>query len=735
VPNNKNIKNILQFGFGTLLSLVFIFAVVSMYQIRQVNQNLTSVVEINNAKIELARDMRDAIHLRQINLNKMLATQDPFARNEELLLFYDSAGLYRQARTALMALPMNEQERQIHELLTESTRNSQPLNNRAAELIEQGADNQEIQAALTLAQTEQTNLLAFLTNLVSLQKHYAKQSVTKGRDKYDQTLLIVFVMSVPLLLGAFTLVQLVSRYLADKNQQLAEATQRALSATKEKSKFLATMSHEIRTPMTSIIGFSEFALDEDQSLAQRNKAITTILHSGKHLLQLLNGILDLSKIEAGRLQLEKIEFSPFQILSDVETFMRPQVQDKNLVFNLEHKFPLPRIVCSDPLRLKQILLNLCSNALKFTHTGSITLKTQFDSETNNLIFNVIDTGIGMSKEQISRVFNAFTQADSSTTKLYGGTGLGLTLSQQLAKALGGKISVKSYEGIGSQFSFSLLVDSAAASKLVEKVEDNLELSFISEATDEQHNLEGEILLAEDNDINQQLICYFITKMGAKVTVVNNGREAVNKAMANNYDLIFMDMQMPIMSGLDAIKILRKNNYKKPIITLTANATSDDESQCLAAGCNDFITKPIDREKLYRVTSNYLPKSQTTNSANESRHTLANKPIFTELVQKFVSHLPDSINNIKQLAKAKQWSEVKKITHQLKGMGGGLGFPVITEITKEIDIEIARANYLGAQNLIEQLDLVSHDILSKQSQEIQPKTKAKVFYLPTSKKQQ
>jgi len=193
--------------------------------------------------------------------------------------------------------------------------------------------------------------------------------------------------------------------------------------------------------------------------------------------------------------------------------------------------------------------------------------------------------------------------------------------------------------------------------------------------------------------------------------------------------------MPIMNGLDAIRILRKNNYRKPIVVLTANATSADESQCLSAGCNDFVTKPIDREKLYRVTSRYLSKSQNTDTLGKSRSTIANKPIFTELVQKFVRHLPDHITNIKQLAKAKQWSEVKKITHQLKGMGGGLGFPVITEITREIDIEIARANYLGAQNLVEQLDLICHDILSKQCNEIQSKPKAKVFYLPSSKKQQ
>jgi len=267
------------------------------------------------------------------------------------------------------------------------------------------------------------------------------------------------------------------------------------------------------------------------------------------------------------------------------------------------------------------------------------------------------------------------------------------------------------------------------------VDDSYGHSAYNEAADEQHKLEGEILLAEDNEINQQLICYFITKMGANVTVANNGNEAVNKAMKNHYDLIFMDMQMPVMNGLDAIKTLRKNNYRKPIVALTANATSDDESQCLSAGCNDFVTKPIDREKLYRVTSHYLPNSKNTDSLGQSRSSITNKPIFTALVQKFVRHLPNHITNIKQLAKAKQWSELKKITHQLKGMGGGLGFPVITEITKEIDIEITRANYLNTQNLIEQLDLVSHDILSKQSNEIQSKSKAKVFYLPTSKKQQ
>jgi len=728
-----------------------------MYQIRQVNQNLSHVVEINNAKIALAQDMREAIRLRQISLNKMLATQDPFARNEELLLFYDFAGLYRQARIELIALPMNDQERQIHALLTESTQISQPLNAKAAELIEQDSENHEIQYALKMAQDEQENLLAFLTSLVALQQHYAKQSVRQGREQYDQTLLIIFIMSVPLLLGTFIIVQIISRFLADKNQQLAEATEHAQSATKAKSKFLATMSHEIRTPMTSIIGFSEVALDEDQSQAQRNKAINTILHSGKHLLQLLNGILDLSKIEADRLQLENIKLSLFQLLSEIETFIRPQAEEKGLTFNLEYIYPLPDTICSDPLRLKQILFNLCTNALKFTHTGSITLKTQFDTNSNTLILNVIDTGIGMSKEQISRVFQAFTQADSSTTKHYGGTGLGLALSQQLARALGGNIRLNSYEGIGSQFSFSLLVKSSNTLNLIEKPEDKPYLVSNHEFPDEQYPLEGEILLAEDNDINQQLIRYFIEKMGCNVTVVNNGKDAVNKAMNNDFDLIFMDMQMPIMNGLDAIKTLRKHNYSKPIVVLTANATSQDEKQCLSAGSNDFITKPIDQNKLYRITAKFLAnsksahspltnspltnspssKSATSKPANAIRKfgtSIADKPIFIKLVQQFVDDLPEQITRTKQFANANRWPDVKKITHQLKGMGGGLGFPVITEITTEIDTEIARANYLGARNLIEQLDLVTYDIIRKQSKQLLTKsTKANIFYLPTSKK--
>ncbi len=717
-----------------LLLLVFIFALVSMYQIRQVNQNLTRVVEINNTKIALAQDMREAIRLRQISLNKMLATQDPFARDEQLLIFHDYAGLYRQARTALVALPMNDQEQQIHSLLTQSTQISQPLNDRAAELIEQGADNREIQSALEIAHIEQENLLAFLMNLISLQKDYAKQSVIQGRQKYDQTLLIVFIMSVPLLLSTFFIVQIISRYLADKNQQLADASERALSATKAKSKFLATMSHEIRTPMTSIIGFSEVALDEDQSQAQRNKAIHTILHSSKHLLQLLNGILDLSKIEADRLQLEKIKFSPFSIISDVELFIRPQAQEKGLTFNLEYKFPLPDIICSDPLRLKQILLNLCSNALKFTHTGSITLKTQFDTKTNALTFNVIDTGVGMSKGQMSKIFDAFIQADSSTTKQYGGTGLGLTLSQQLAKALSGELSVNSYEGIGSQFSLNLLLDSATDFKLIDKLEDEHGAFANKDIIDGQFQLEGNVLLAEDNEINQQLICYFICKTGANVTTVNNGRDAVNKAMTNAFDLIFMDMEMPIMNGLDAIKTLRQNNYNKPIVALTANATSKDENQCLSAGCNDFITKPIDRENLYRVIANYLPTPKPDNASRQRKQNLSKKPIFTELVQKFVYHLPDQIITIKRHAKAKQWPEVKKITHQLKGLGSGLGFPVITEIATEIDTEITRANYLDAQNLIEQLDLITRGILHKQPHEIQSTLKTNVYFLPKREKQ-
>ncbi len=400
-------------------------------------------------------------------------------------------------------------------------------------------------------------------------------------------------------------------YISKLLRKLEVAVEQADRANNAKSQFLANMSHEIRTPMTSIIGFAETALDDDQTTPQRISALQTIRSSGDHLLNLINDILDFSKIDAGELQIEHIKMNPLQTVSEVQTIIQNQISKKSIDYYVDYEFPLPGCIESDPVRLKQILLNLCSNAIKFTEQGSIHLGVRYDSDAEILIFTVTDTGIGMRKDQIEKVFKPFKQADSSITRRFGGTGLGLSLSNQLTELLGGEINVHSDLGKGTSFELQIPCKGVLQEDIVTDTTGIIEEKPCCKKS-RPELLSGNILLAEDNDVNQLLISCFLEKMGATVFVASNGQAAVELAQINDFDLIYMDMQMPIMSGVDAVLTLRGENYSGPIVALTANATEDDRRLCIEAGFDDFITKPIVRETLYNVTARYLdPQASNT----------------------------------------------------------------------------------------------------------------------------
>ena len=393
----------------------------------------------------------------------------------------------------------------------------------------------------------------------------------------------------------------------ERQQEAEELTRSKLAAeiaNQAKSTFLANMSHEIRTPLTSIIGFSEIAQDAGQTMAQRIEALQTIHQSSNHLLNLINDILDFSKIEAGELDIEKTNICPLALIHEVESIVNGLAIKKGIDFRLEKIFPLPEEIYSDPLRLKQILLNLCSNAIKFTAQGYVSVTVRYEQELDVLRFSVRDTGIGMAQEQIDNIFKAFKQVDASISRRFGGSGLGLFLSSQLVDLLGGELQVTSKLTQGSVFTLLLpqLRQDITDFRLVDS-----EKIRSPQATKQPHMpiLSGRVLVAEDNLVNQKLIKQLLQGMGLSVTIVSDGAEAVDLVRQHSFDLIFMDMQMPEMNGIDAVKILRSQDCHVPIIMLTANATADDRKRCIDAGCNDFLTKPIYREILYKITRKCL----------------------------------------------------------------------------------------------------------------------------------
>ena len=488
----------------------------------------------------------------------------------------------------------------------------------------------------------------------------------------------------------------------------------AEAANVAKSAFLANMSHEIRTPLTAIIGFSESLLDASQSMTERVNSINTVIRSGKHLLQVINDILDISKVEADKLEVEHLQVSPFAILNDVQSLISLVAQEKGLDFNIDYNFPLPAMITTDSVRLKQIVINMCSNAIKFTAKGGVCIKVFCDIEGELLHMEVIDTGIGLTREQISRIFNPFTQADSSTTRKYGGTGLGLHLSKKLAEKLGGDITVESTPGEGSCFKVTIAtgtIDKASLCFSVPEIQSSDIQPILGNKGSEGVKLSGRVLLTEDNIDNQRLISMYLKKLGADITIANNGKEAIDIVNTKEFDLILMDMQMPIMNGIEATVFLRKKGYSKPIVALTANAMKEEVDACYKAGCDDFIQKPIIQHKFMNVISEYLNPATAVNEKSSPivSTLLADEPDMIDLVERFVARLPDFIEKINFNYEKKDWDELRRNIHELKGTSGNFGFDELYKLVQRIEFELIKENYQGVEYFIKNMTSINQRI--------------------------
>ncbi len=405
----------------------------------------------------------------------------------------------------------------------------------------------------------------------------------------------------------------------EKSRLDAEASSQA------KSLFLANMSHEIRTPMTAILGFTEVLLDEAGETLPADAPLRTVRRNAEYLLELLNDVLDLSKIEAGELALERVRCAPRQIARDVLDLMQIRVRGRDVTLQTKIAEPFPETLVSDPTRLKQILVNLVGNSIKFTQRGTITIELALEpmadaapeTGARQLVMRVSDTGIGMSPEQLAKLFRPFTQADISTTRKYGGTGLGLTICKTFIERLDGTISVESQPGVGTTFTVIVPAQDPVFSL-------NKPTPFLSVMTAERPvhaagnqvllPAKSRLLLAEDGVDNQRLITFLLKKAGAEVTVVGDGVAAVSAAQAavaegQPFDAILMDMQMPLMDGYQATQTLRTGGYLEPIIALTAHAMQGDRDKCLAAGCDDYARKPVQRQELLDTLTRLITASR------------------------------------------------------------------------------------------------------------------------------
>lgn len=462
----------------------------------------------------------------------------------------------------------------------------------------------------------------------------------------------------------------------------------AESANQAKSSFLANMSHEIRTPLTAIKGFTEHCLEETCTEANLKKYLGTVLRNSSHLIDLINNILDLSKIESEKLELEQKMFSISELVFDLESVLYAQALDKELKFSIEFEYPLPKEINSDITRLKQVLLNVCSNAIKFTKAGFTRLTISYQAKSNQIYFVVEDTGIGMTELEMTRIFQPFEQADSSTTRRFGGTGLGLCISQNLAQILGGDIVVTSKPGEGSRFTISIEAglpqdELDFAQSQIPLIEPPMQPPMPKRRIE----FDAQVLLAEDNPDNQQLIRILLEKRGIEVTIANNGEEAIEQALMGDFDLILMDMQMPIMGGLEATDILRKAACDIPIIALTANVMKEDLQTYLQSGCNTTIAKPIDQATLFRELANYLPSSEGGKALDHSDDLTAQlhaSSEFRQLVQTFLGNLPNAQQQLSEAFVLSDWSQIGAIAHSIKGSAGSFGYPQLTEYAATLE---------------------------------------------------
>lgn len=488
-------------------------------------------------------------------------------------------------------------------------------------------------------------------------------------------------------------------------------------ASRSKSEFLASMSHEIRTPLNSIIGMAEVLAETPLSDEQRNY-VGIFRSAGESLLEIINDILDLSKIEAGQTELESIDFHLPALLNSVVSILSVRAAEQNSRITIHIHPDVPYAISSDPTRLRQILINLVGNAVKFTENGSVEITVE-SSAMNTLLFSIKDNGIGIPKDKQKIIFESFTQADSLTTRKYGGTGLGLTICQKLVKIMGGRIWLESTPGKGSIFFFTSRFSPAASSPLPVPAEPvpPTSCTILKPAR---------ILLVDDNEDNRNLLCLYLRNTPFTIDTASNGKEAVKAFCTTPYDLIFMDIEMPIMDGYEATKQLRKweheqNQKATPIIALTAHAFIRFRKKCLDSGCTDYLTKPVRKNTLLQTISKHLnflesdkkkdneeyidSMSLPATTRENAKITLDKK--LKKLIPRFLKNKREDAIRMLETIKSNNFVELQKQAHTVKGTSWMYGFKELgdtclklEQAARDSDLELAQqlaskiSNYLN-----------------------------------------
>lgn len=503
-------------------------------------------------------------------------------------------------------------------------------------------------------------------------------------------------------------VQDIARHRADLEHSqiiLEQQTKAAEAANHAKSQFLANMSHEIRTPLNAILGFTDLMRSDAQlAVEDRDSHLEAVHRGGTHLLSIINDILDLSKIEAGQMQYEQIRFSPHQVIVDTLSFMRVRAAEKGISLEGRWLGRVPETIVSDPARFRQLLINLVGNAMKFTERGSVQILSRLNPAKELLQIEIVDTGVGIAADKIGSLFVPFTQADVSVTRRFGGTGLGLSICRHIAHSLGGEITVQSTEGQGSTFTVTISTGSLEGIKML----DTPPQEALSTPTHQSHQdklrLDGmDVLIVDDGETNRKLLRLLLTRAGAMVETAEQGQAALELATQRPFDAILMDMQMPVLDGYSATRKLRERGFTTPVIALTAHAMSGEEQKCRAAGCDFYLTKPVDRQELIATLSRlqtaqshassnvvqtpakHLPKeSGASDDANMTSELDLADPEIREIVGTFVARLSHDLQQLCAAWEDRDWPALDQRAHSLKGTAAMTGFSALSQAAGRLE---------------------------------------------------